>query len=147
MGLATLGAIDDLELDGLAVFEGLVAVGLDLRPVDEHVVLALDGDEAVALVSVEPLHGAAHHRNSCNSVTRVEGPTLSDPPIHLDEGHPASIQRSRPGPAAAPSVTRVAAPPLSDPPIHLDEGHPASIQRSPPGTVAAPSPEGGTEQG
>jgi hypothetical protein len=42
--------------------------------VDEDVVLAVDGEEAVALVGVEPLHGAAHHRNSCRPSTGPASP-------------------------------------------------------------------------
>src|SRR5215207_5644903 len=58
---AALRTVDDLELDLLTVFERLVAIGCDLGPVDEDVVLALDLDEAITLVSVEPFDGALHH--------------------------------------------------------------------------------------
>src|SRR5215207_1247099 len=58
---AALRTVNDLELDLLTVFERLVAIGSDLGPVDEDVVLALDLDEAITLVSVEPFDGALHH--------------------------------------------------------------------------------------
>src|SRR5512139_1836735 len=50
-------ALGDLELDLLTLVEGLEALTLDLAEVDEHVVAVLLGDEAIALVGVEPLHG------------------------------------------------------------------------------------------
>src|SRR4029453_14888300 len=56
-GLGALGAVGDLELDGLALVECLVAVALDGREVDEDVVAAVAGDEAVALLVAEPLDG------------------------------------------------------------------------------------------
>src|SRR5690606_35052788 len=59
--LAPLGPVDDLEIDDLAVIEGLEAVDRDLRPVDEDVVVPLNLDEAVALLRVEPLDGASPH--------------------------------------------------------------------------------------
>src|SRR5829696_9225578 len=61
-GLRALGAVGDLELDGLALVEGLVAVALDGREVDEDVVAAVAGDEAVALLVAEPLDGAFRQR-------------------------------------------------------------------------------------
>lgn len=49
-GLGTLGALADLELDALVLFEGAEARALDLRVVDEHVIVALvRRDEAEAL--------------------------------------------------------------------------------------------------
>src|SRR5436305_14988004 len=57
VGLGTLGALDDLELHPLVLVEGPVAVGLDRRVVDEDVLTVVHGDEAVALLVVEPLHG------------------------------------------------------------------------------------------
>jgi len=45
----------DVELDALSLIEGSISVTLDGREVDEDVVPSLDGDEAVALFSVEPL--------------------------------------------------------------------------------------------
>src|SRR5829696_842339 len=59
--LGALGALDDLEVDPLALFEALVPVHLDGRVVDEDVLAAVDGDEAEALLGVEPLHGALCH--------------------------------------------------------------------------------------
>src|SRR3990170_8805687 len=57
-GLLALRAIDDVELDRLALGERLVALAFDRGEVDEHVVPALPGDEAEALLVAEPLHGA-----------------------------------------------------------------------------------------
>src|SRR6266702_3295679 len=48
----------DIELDALALIEGAVAVHLDRRVVHENVSTIFEGDEAVALVAVEPLHGS-----------------------------------------------------------------------------------------
>jgi len=52
----------DVELHDLVLLEGTVAVGLDGRVVDEDVRTTVGlGDEAVALLSVEPLHGSLSH--------------------------------------------------------------------------------------
>src|SRR4051812_49967615 len=64
VGLGALGALDDLEVDPLALFEALVPVHLDGRVVDEDVLTAVDGDEAETLLGVEPLHGALCHVRS-----------------------------------------------------------------------------------
>src|SRR3954465_14083593 len=60
--LRALLALGDLELDPLVLFQSAVAARLDGREVDEHVSPpAVDGDEAEALVCVEPLHGSLRH--------------------------------------------------------------------------------------
>src|SRR5688500_17242160 len=59
--LLALAAGRDVELDPLTLLEGAVPVALDVREVDKHVVAALASDEAVALLIVEPLHGASSH--------------------------------------------------------------------------------------
>src|SRR5216683_685102 len=59
--LKALGAFLDLELDLLALLEGAIAVHLDGGEVDEHVRSVRLGDESVALLCVEPLHGAGRH--------------------------------------------------------------------------------------
>src|SRR6266540_963470 len=65
VGLWALLPLGDLELDLLAFLEGPEARRLDGGVVDEDVGLALAlGDEAVALLSVEPLHGALCHVRS-----------------------------------------------------------------------------------
>src|SRR5215213_912721 len=78
VGLRTLLALDDLEADPLALVEALVAVHLDGRVVDEDVLTAVDGDEAEALLGVEPLHGAkchvCSHVRACGRPLPVEGP-------------------------------------------------------------------------
>src|SRR5689334_17878104 len=54
-----LGALDHVELHGLALGEGLEAVTLDGGVMHEAILLAVrGGDEAEALGVVEPLHGA-----------------------------------------------------------------------------------------
>src|SRR6266516_8025980 len=58
-GLGALGALRDVEFDGLALFQR--AVALDGAGVHEHVVARLGLDEAVALVGVEPLDGSNSH--------------------------------------------------------------------------------------
>ena len=64
VGLRALRTLHDLELHPLALVEGPVPVGLDRRVVDEDVLTAVDGDEAVTLFAVEPLHGALCHVHS-----------------------------------------------------------------------------------
>src|SRR5690349_16073504 len=61
LGLLALAARGHVELDLLALLEGLVAVALDVRVVDEDVVRTLAGDEAVALLVVEELDGTGSH--------------------------------------------------------------------------------------
>src|SRR4051794_37509042 len=72
VGLRTLLALDDLEGHPLALVEALVPVHLDGRVVDEDVLAAVDGDEAEALLGVEPLHGALCH--VCSHVSCVRSP-------------------------------------------------------------------------
>src|SRR5689334_6731622 len=60
--LRALGTLRDVELDLLVLVEGLVALRLDRGVVDEDVVTTvLLGDEAEALLGVEPLNGALSH--------------------------------------------------------------------------------------
>ena len=54
-GLQSLGAFFDGELDLLAFNEVAKAICLDGREVDEHVLAAFAGDEAITLATVEPL--------------------------------------------------------------------------------------------
>src|SRR5688572_27823005 len=84
VGLRALRALDDLELDALTLVKALVPVHLDGRVVDEDVLAAVDGDEAEALLGVEPLHGALCHVFSHVSCVR------SDP---LDRGTEVSLFR------------------------------------------------------
>src|SRR6266545_3238534 len=61
-GLLALGALGDVELDPLVLVQATEAVGLDLGEVDEDfLVAAVYGDEAEALVGVEPLHCSLCH--------------------------------------------------------------------------------------
>src|SRR3954451_18250061 len=60
--LRALGALGDLELHALVLVQRAVALGRDRRVVDEDVcAAAVLGDEAEALLSVEPLHGTLCH--------------------------------------------------------------------------------------
>ena len=54
--LQALGATHDLELNGLALIERAIAVGLNRREMDENVLAALALDESKALAGVKPLH-------------------------------------------------------------------------------------------
>src|SRR3712207_2848347 len=74
VGLRTLLALDDLEGDPLALVETLVPVGLDGRVVHEDVLAAVDGDEAEALLGVEPLHGALDHGGAPRLTSRPRTP-------------------------------------------------------------------------
>src|ERR671917_2158085 len=67
--LRALRALRHVELDALVLLERAVARRLDGGEVGEDVSRAvLGGDEAVALLSVEPLHGSGSHVNSFKSV-------------------------------------------------------------------------------
>src|SRR5712691_11599986 len=59
--LRALFPIDDVELDLLAFLQGAEPVLLDGAVVNEHVLATLHGDEAVALLRVEPLDRASNH--------------------------------------------------------------------------------------
>src|ERR1700674_4673055 len=64
----TLAARGYVELDVLALFEGLVALALDVRVVDEDILLSLERDEAEALLGIEKFH--------C-SCSQLNGPSLA----------------------------------------------------------------------
>src|SRR5689334_16544949 len=71
--LRALLALGDLELDPLVLLQSAVPARLDGREVDEHVSTpAVDGDEAEALVCVEPLHGSLRHAEL--SLLKMPGP-------------------------------------------------------------------------
>ena len=53
--LGTFLALDDVELDIIALFQCLVAVQLNCRVVDEHIGAVIATDESVALGVVKPL--------------------------------------------------------------------------------------------
>src|SRR2546421_10664705 len=59
--LGSLLALGDVELDLLPFLQAAVAAAGDRAEVHEHILAALDRDEAVALVAVEPLHSALRH--------------------------------------------------------------------------------------
>jgi len=54
--LVTLATGSHVELDFLALLERLLTLALNVRIVDEHVLLALERDEAEALLGVEKFH-------------------------------------------------------------------------------------------
>jgi len=56
LGLQTLGALLDFELNRLSFVEGLVPIGLNGRKVHENVLTGLALDESVALSRIEPLY-------------------------------------------------------------------------------------------
>src|SRR5579859_2305523 len=59
--LGSLLALGDVELDLLPFLQAAVAATGNRAEVHEHVLAALDSDETVALVGVEPLHSALSH--------------------------------------------------------------------------------------
>jgi hypothetical protein len=60
--LGSLGPLLDLELDTLVFLERAKAASLDLGKVDEDILRAIvRGDEAEALITVEPLHSSLCH--------------------------------------------------------------------------------------
>ena len=58
VSLRTLGPLNDVELDLIALFEALVALALDRTVMNEDIRSAFAAEEAVALCVVEPLYGA-----------------------------------------------------------------------------------------
>src|SRR6266511_232690 len=60
-GLGALGPRGDVELYGLPLVKRAVAGRLDRTEMHEDVLAGLGGDEAVALLGVEPLHGSNRH--------------------------------------------------------------------------------------
>src|SRR6266567_2007901 len=70
--LGPLLALRDVELDLLPFLQAAVAATGDRADVPEHVRAALDRDETVALVAVEPLHSALRHLDllGCGCGTR-----------------------------------------------------------------------------
>src|SRR6185312_7052296 len=69
--LGALRPLCDVEVDLLVLLQAAVTVSLDRRVVDEDVSAALDGNEAEALLSVEPLHNTLRH---VLSLTRIRHP-------------------------------------------------------------------------
>jgi hypothetical protein len=65
-GLQTLRALFDLELDLLALGQGVKALTLDGSVMNENVLLTFTRDESIPLAIVEPLHG------SCNPFGHVK---------------------------------------------------------------------------
>ena len=90
-----LAAGSDVELDVLALFERLVAGALDVGEVDENVSALFPGDESVALLGVEELHGASCQCISL-SVPEAIRSTVSVPRAYRGWESPASIVPAAP---------------------------------------------------
>src|SRR6266496_2030619 len=58
LGLQTLGSLLHLEFHLRAFIQGSVAVRLDSRKMNEHVIAAGTLDESISLGSIKPLHNA-----------------------------------------------------------------------------------------
>jgi hypothetical protein len=62
LGLWTLLALGDLEFNALVFLEAAISAGLDCGEVHEHIsATTIDGDEAEALLGVEPFNGSLRH--------------------------------------------------------------------------------------
>src|SRR4029453_6477465 len=72
--LRTFWSLLDLILDPRTLSEALVPLAADRAVMDEHVLAAVVlGDEAVALVGAEPLHGSGCHiSTSPTCITNVQ---------------------------------------------------------------------------
>src|SRR4029453_5237782 len=100
--LLALRAVDDVELDRLALREGLVPLALDRGEVDEHVVLPLARDEPEALLVAEPLHGALLCQRALLCLERAERSTArarrstrgTGPRTHVVGGSPVGFERA-----------------------------------------------------
>src|SRR5206468_6526174 len=114
----------------------LVAVHLDSREVDEHVLPAVDGDEAVTLLGVEPLDGALCH-GALPSLLSCPGTAVAVPV--------AAFRGCRPGlgprPRRRPNRHATRAAPAQDSPKSDNRHGPAatrsSISRRRPGQESA----------
>src|SRR6266702_5626161 len=97
--LGPLLALRDVELDLLPFLQAAVAATGDRADVPEHVRAALDRDETVALVAVEPLHSALRHLDllGCGCGTRhgqgVRAPRL---PLASLSRNALGVQTMRP---------------------------------------------------
>src|ERR1700743_2020628 len=91
LGLRPLLTLADLELDPLALIEGLEARALDLRVMHEDVRAApVLSDEAEALLAVEPLHTALRHADISLRLASAES-SRRGPPVTI--GHPCTARR------------------------------------------------------
>src|SRR6266540_6360569 len=78
--LLSLWPPGDIELDPLTLLQRSVSLADDRREVYENILAAIDGDEPVALLGVEPLHGALRHVLLPESRCSNSGyPSRSDP--------------------------------------------------------------------
>src|SRR5215469_15739931 len=64
--LPALGALDDVELNGLTFLKTAEASGLNRRIVNEYVFAVLTANEAVALRVIEPLNCSLFHCVACS---------------------------------------------------------------------------------
>lgn len=56
--LRTFFSLNDVELDGIAFFQGFIAFCLDRAEVNEYVRTAITSEKAVTFSIVEPLHSS-----------------------------------------------------------------------------------------
>jgi hypothetical protein len=66
LGFFALPTRRNVELDGLAFIEGLVALADDVGVVDEYIVRPVARNEAEALLTVEELYGSLHIDSLCS---------------------------------------------------------------------------------
>lgn len=64
-GLLAFFAVGDVEFDNVAFIEGAISAAADFRIVNEQIGAVVLGDEAVALVTVEPLDFTTSARCHC----------------------------------------------------------------------------------
>ena len=64
--LPALGALDDVELNGLTFLEAAESASLDGRIMNEYVFSVLTADKAVALRVIEPLNCSLFHCVACS---------------------------------------------------------------------------------
>lgn len=87
ISLLTLGALGDFELHLLTFFEQTEAARLDRAVVDEDVVArALNRDEAVALLGIEPFDGSLRHLFSLHTFcSRTSRPRAVPAAVRLEQ--------------------------------------------------------------
>src|SRR5664279_3157772 len=120
--LWTLRGLLDLKIDPLALLERLVARTADRGVVDEDVARAvIRGDEAVALLRVEPLHSSLRHACSPRALsadksagwnTPVASPTggMRFTPFDVSRTSGEEQQRANPTASPIPIASRQSAP-------------------------------------
>src|SRR4029453_12145968 len=94
--LGALRALLDVELDDLPLSKRAVASRLDRAEMHEDIFAGLRGDEAIALLGVEPLHGSNRHvpvpPSTVLEVSTNAGPTLA--PVARGQARPAVARQN-----------------------------------------------------